>query len=383
MDSLTQIVLGAAVGEAVLGRKIGNKAMLWGAIAGTIPDLDVYIKLFTDPITATEMHRGISHSLLFSILMAPILAWFVRKSEKVTLGIITIAVFGLMLCYSIFVQNNDNLWVLIFIAVVGLGLLALINFAKYKSTATFKQWSWLFFWTLVTHPLLDTHTTWGTQFFWPFEYRLAYKNIFVADPLYTLPFLIFVVLAMCYKRTNPKRRMFNNIGLIVSSTYMAITFILKGIGYGKFETVLSENKIEYIEMDTRPSPLNTILWNAQVETETGFRMAYYSFFDTKEIIFGNEIPKNHELLEPYKDQKVVKQLIHISTGWYLVNKAEQDTLIFTDIRFGQFGFEDDSPFIWNYKLWMNEKGVMEAVQIQPQFNVKEGMNDLKKRISGN
>ena len=46
MDSLTQIVLGAAVGEATLGRKVGNKALLWGAIAGTIPDLDVvYIKL--------------------------------------------------------------------------------------------------------------------------------------------------------------------------------------------------------------------------------------------------------------------------------------------------------------------------------------------------
>ena len=41
MDSLTQIVLGASVGEAALGRKVGNRAMVWGAIAGTIPDLDV------------------------------------------------------------------------------------------------------------------------------------------------------------------------------------------------------------------------------------------------------------------------------------------------------------------------------------------------------
>ncbi len=36
MDSLTQIVLGASVGEAVLGKKVGNKAILWGAIAGTL-----------------------------------------------------------------------------------------------------------------------------------------------------------------------------------------------------------------------------------------------------------------------------------------------------------------------------------------------------------
>ncbi len=385
MDSLTQIVLGAAVGEAVLGKKLGNKAMLWGAIAGTIPDLDVYIKLFTDPITATELHRGISHSLFFSILFAPLLAWFVTKSQKITLGVITALIFGFMVAYSAFVQKTENIWVLITMVSVGLGLLALVNFAKYKSTATHKQWSWLFFWTLVTHPLLDAHTTWGTQFFWPFDYRLAYKNIFVADPLYTVPFLIFVIIAMSYKRTNPKRRKYNNIGLIVSSSYMLITLVLKGIGYGKFEAVLTEKKIDYIEMDTRPSPLNSILWNAQVETERGFRMGYYSLFDNKTIVFGSEIPKNHELLDPIKDQKVVKQLIHISAGWYLVNKAEQDTLIFTDIRFGQLGFENDSPFIWNYKLWVNENGIAEAVQIDPadNFNIGEAFNALGKRISGN
>lgn len=43
MDSLTQIVLGAACGEVALRRKIGNKAMLFGAFGGTIPDLDVMI----------------------------------------------------------------------------------------------------------------------------------------------------------------------------------------------------------------------------------------------------------------------------------------------------------------------------------------------------
>jgi inner membrane protein len=74
MDSLTQIVLGAAVGEAVLGRKIGNKAILWGAIAGTIPDLDVLL-IGDDPIRELTIHRGFSHSIVFAILMAPILGF--------------------------------------------------------------------------------------------------------------------------------------------------------------------------------------------------------------------------------------------------------------------------------------------------------------------
>ncbi|MGB2760309.1 MAG: metal-dependent hydrolase, partial [Maribacter stanieri] len=79
MDSLTQIVLGAAVGEAVLGKKVGNKAMLYGAIAGTIPDLDVITRYFLDTVTATEWHRGVSHSIFFSIVFAPIFGWLVWK----------------------------------------------------------------------------------------------------------------------------------------------------------------------------------------------------------------------------------------------------------------------------------------------------------------
>ncbi|GAL80491.1 membrane-bound metal-dependent hydrolase [Algibacter lectus] len=60
MDSLTQIVLGAACGEAVLGKKIGNKALLFGAIGGTIPDLDVIVGgiIHQNKIDAMLFHRG-------------------------------------------------------------------------------------------------------------------------------------------------------------------------------------------------------------------------------------------------------------------------------------------------------------------------------------
>ena len=79
MDSLTQVVLGAAVGEAVLGKKIGNRAILWGAIGATIPDLDIVLKYFFDEITAIQMHRGVSHSLVFAILISPFLdGWLIK-----------------------------------------------------------------------------------------------------------------------------------------------------------------------------------------------------------------------------------------------------------------------------------------------------------------
>ena len=114
-------------------------------------------------------------------------------------------------------------------------------------------------------------------------------------------------------------------------------------------------------------------------------MGYYSFFDSKGITFSPEFKKNHNLLDPYKDEKVVKQLKHIAAGWYLVEKSINDTLLFTDIRFGQFGFEEDSPFFWKYKLWMNPAGTMEAQQIKMPSDIDLGkaMGELGTRIKGN
>ena len=84
MDSLTQIVLGASVGELCLSKKIGNKAMLWGAVAGTIPDLDVLANPFMSRAESLAFHRGISHSFFFSVLGAFVFAWLVHSLYKKT-----------------------------------------------------------------------------------------------------------------------------------------------------------------------------------------------------------------------------------------------------------------------------------------------------------
>lgn len=336
MDSGTQIILGAAVGEAVLGKKMGNKAMLWGAIAGTIPDLDVLLRYVVDDITATEMHRGFSHSFVFAVVIAPILGWIAWKVHR---------------------KRED---------------------------VSLKNWSWLFFWATVTHPLLDAHTTWGTQFLWPFEYRLAYQNIFVVDPFYTVPFLIFLLLALFHRRGSVKRRRFNNLGLIVSSAYMALTFVFKGVAHQEFAQGLAENKIEYRELDTKPTPMNTILWMAQVETEDDYRIAYYSLFDREGVEFSRGIPKNHHLLEPYKDQKVAQQLVKVSAGWYFIEEKE-DKMIFWDLRFGQAGIDPNaSPFLWSYDLKVDELGQLSAVRNDPNLeNMGQAFSELLTRMGGN
>lgn len=79
MDSITQITLGAAVAEVVAGKKLGNRAILWGAVAGTIPDLDIISNLFMDDVDSLAIHRGFSHSFVFAILGAFGFAWIVDK----------------------------------------------------------------------------------------------------------------------------------------------------------------------------------------------------------------------------------------------------------------------------------------------------------------
>jgi inner membrane protein len=336
LDSLTQIILGASVGEVVLGKKVGNKAILWGAIAGTLPDLDVLLRYFTDEISSTQMHRGFSHSIVFAVLIAPLLGWIAKK----------------------------------------------IHF-KLKEVS-FKDWTKLFFWTTVTHPLLDAHTTWGTQFFWPFNYRLAYQNIFVVDPLYTLPFLMFLIIVMTLKKDNPKRSKFNTVGLSVSSTYLLLTLIFKWISFQEFKEGLENQKIEYVEIDTKPSPLNSILWSSLIETDKGYRTAYYSLFDKQEITYSKEFLKNHHLLEPYLEQKVIKQLIDISAGWYRIEE-KNGKLLFWDLRFGQMGMDvNNASFLWYYELNIEENGNVSAIKRQPEIkNFKLVFKELFNRIKGN
>ena len=333
MDSVTQIVLGAAIGEAILGKKVGNRAIFWGAIAGTLPDLDVFMRLFVDDLTATEMHRSFSHSFLFSFIFAPIFGWLAFKIHK-------------------------------------------------NESATWKECTMLMFGSIVTHPLLDAHTNWGTQLFWPLDYRVAYKNIFIIDPLYTVPFMILLICAMRLKRGNPKRRTYNNLGLIISSSYMILTLIFKGVSYQHFISSLNNKKVNYTEIETNPTPFNSLLWTATVETQESYLVGYYSLFDGSDEVDFIEFKKNHELLSGMANEDVVKRLIKLSDGWYLVVK-EGDKINFNDMRFGQTEMNSDpNSFVFSHTLWY-DNGKLQIKKRDPSFkNVGAAFKSFMVRIGG-
>lgn len=333
MDSLTQIVLGAAVGEAVLGRKIGNKAILWGAIAGTIPDLDVLAKFFTDTVTALEIHRGLTHSLFFCILFSPVMAWLMGKIYKV-------------------------------------------------KEASFKEWTLFYFLVLITHPLLDAHTTWGTNLFWPLDIRLAYKTIFVIDPMYTLPLLLCIIAVLFYKRTNPIRKKINNLGLIISSSYLILTVAFKLISYNVFKKSLHEQHINYTDIIVKPTALNSVLWVANVDTADSYLIGYYSLMDKDKKIAFTSYPKNHELLGTLKGDSKVKRLIAVTDSWYTISKID-NKLYLNDLRFGLLSMKpNEDRFVFSFSL---EHVDNELIISQNKNKIKDGkdiIKDLWKRIKG-
>lgn len=331
MDSLTQIVLGAAVGEAALGKKVGNKAMLYGAIGGTIPDLDVYIGKFYDTVTALEIHRGFTHSIVFSLVFGFVFGWLISLWEK---------------------------------------------------GAGWKDWSKLMFLTLITHPLLDAHTTWGTQLFWPLDLRLAYKNIFVIDPLYTLPFLFFLIWASFLKRESIKRRKLNKLGLIISSSYLVLTLILKGIVHQKFTHALEQQQISYTQIDTRPSPFNSILWTANVDTKDHYLIGYYSFFDSQPVEF-KAVRKNHHLIRDLKSNDTIKRLIKITNGWYTISE-KNSSLYFNDLRFGTLSvLPENNDFAFSYLLQTDNHTLKITEVPKNRDHAKILLSQLWIRLKGN
>jgi inner membrane protein len=313
MDSLTQIVLGAACGEIALGKKIGNKALLFGAIGGTIPDLDVFIGkiLYTNEVQTMAFHRGFMHSLLFAVLAAFLFGCFAYK---------------------------------------------FYNSGKRKETTVQKDWIWLFFLSIFTHPILDCFTPYGTQLFAPFsDYRVAFNTISVVDPLYTLPFLICMLVVLFLKRTNAKRLKWTKAGIYISSFYLLFTLGNKFYIDSVFKKSFKNAGISMDRFSAQPSIFNNILWYAVAETKDKYHLTFYSLLDksatANKII---SIDKNHDLID--MNAKNLKILAWFSNDYYRVSKREEiGTYKYTDLRYPMLNPNDLNTAIFNFTIFFKNK----------------------------
>ena len=210
MDSVSQFVLGAALAGAVLGQRTKAwKSLLWGGVVATLPDLDVLFD-HGDAVANMTFHRAESHALLYLTLATPLLAWAIARlhGERHLLARWGVAV-------------------------------------------------WL---ALVTHPLLDAMTIYGTQLLLPFtDHPFAVGSLFVVDPLYTLPLLLGNVVLLA-TRGSPRGHRANWAGLVLSTAYAAWSVLAQGMAERAGERALVNQGVVGARLVVTPAPLQTLLW---------------------------------------------------------------------------------------------------------------------------
>jgi len=279
MDSLTQIALGAAVGTAVLGRKAGARAALWGAVCGTLPDLDVLMP-YGDPVRDFTFHRAESHSLFWLTVASPLLAWVVARLNR-------------------------------------------------KVRASFREW-WLLVWlALVTHPLLDAFTIYGTQLLLPFsDYPVGVGSVFIIDPLYTVPLIVGVIAALWLRRRDPARAMrWNATGLALSTLYLGWGVAAQSHVEGVVHRTIAATPLADARALVTPTPFNTLLWRVVVMDDGGYHEGYYSLFDESPQVRLTRHASDTQLLAPLRDDWAVRRLAWFSKGFYGVSEAPADARV--------------------------------------------------------
>jgi inner membrane protein len=283
VDSLSQIVLGSALGVAVMGRRTAVwKAALWGGMCGTLPDLDVLID-FGDAVKNMTYHRAESHGLFYLTLISPLMAWIASR--------------------------------------------------VHRESALFKRW-WLALWlALVTHPILDAFTIYGTQILQPFsEEPYGIGSIFIIDPLYTLPLLVGVIAALALRKHAGLGA--NAAGLVVSTLYLAWGVAIQAHVLSIAKESLAASRQSSANVFATPSPFNTILWRVVVMRENGYDEGFYSLFDRDRKIRFDRFASDDALYRNLRSEWAVERMAWFTRGFFKMEERDGKAIL-SDLRMGQ------------------------------------------------
>ncbi len=274
------------MGEAFAGRTVGKKAMLWGALAQSIPDIDFLASFWMNTSNNLLAHRGFTHSFLFCFLITPLFALLAERWHR---------------------PHNIRLgkWMLFFGA------------------------------TIFVHIFIDAFNNYGVGWLEPFSHkRVSFNAIYVADPFFSIwPGIAFAVLILLNRRA-PKRRIWWRMGLGLSALYLMYCLVNKAKINSDVKDILQKQQISYSRYFTTPAPLQNWLWYVVAGTDSGYYAGFRSLFDSEKKIAFEYFPRNDSLLKPVSDHEDLQKLIRFSQQFYTVEKWS-DTLVFNDLRFGQ------------------------------------------------
>ena len=284
MDSVTQAALGAAIGGAIAPAGQRRKALLVGAALGTLPDLDVLID-YGDAVANFTYHRGFSHSLFVLPPFAALLWLALRR-------------------WWAPVREAPWRW----LAIIGLAL--------------------------ITHPLLDAHTAYGTQLLWPLTVPpTMWATLFIIDPLFTLPLLVGIIIVAVRPARPWSERVIRSC-LLLSTLYLGWSWIAQSIVADHAEEALAARNLQDAPVFIVPTPFNTMLWRIVVQTEDGYLEGFESLLVDEDQPDFTAYAFDRELLEDASDVWAVSRLRWFSQDFVKAAVAN-DRLVITDLRMGQ------------------------------------------------
>lgn len=330
MDSLTQAVLGAGIQGAMLGRYGGRKALAAGALLATLPDLDVLID-YGDPVSGMINHRGFSHSIF----------------------ILTALALALTVLFRVWRRSPHY----------GAGRLFLTL--------------WL---VLITHPLLDAFTSYGTQLWWPLTPTpTSWSSIFIIDPFFTLP-LFATVVAACIVGPSAKARTALCWALAWCAAYLTLSVGAKSLIETRVKQDLTANGIAVNTMFSTPEPFNILLWRVIAKTDDD------SYVETVRSVLDSgptesiRRPLNSQLANALPNSAQLAGLQWFTDNW-LRYDAIENQLVVTDLRMGlgggiySFRFhiaqrngQDGDWAAITPEYWPSERGVAELPAVMKRIS---------------
>ena len=336
MDSLTHIAVGACIGELFAGKQLGRRAMLIGAALQSLPDIDFIASLWLSPVEDLLAHRGFTHSILFAVLVVPLLAYITERffrPHKISL----------------------NRWILFFSVEVFI------------------------------HLFLDAFNAYGTGWFEPFShYRGSINAIFVADPIFSIwPFMAFVALLILKRKDRDKKIRWVKYTFMIAAMYLIVGLMNKSIVSSDVKQIAKRQQVNYKRYFTSPTPFNTLLWYVVLESDSGYYIGHRSVLDTKPEMDLYYFARNEDLLQSEKGNKHLPLLKRFSKGYYTVEKWN-DTLVFNDLRFGQMiGWKDPhARFAFHFFLQIPDGNKLVVQRGRLMNWDKEAVKVLLRRIMG-
>ena len=285
MDSLTQLVLGAAVSVAVMRRRTAVwKAALWGGVAGTLPDLDVLVS-HGDPILNMVLHRAESHALFWLTLFSVPLAWLVARLQR---------------------------------------------------EAALLRWWWLAMWlALITHPLLDVLTVYGTQLLLPFSsYPVALGSVFIIDPAVTLPWLVGLLVVLV-RRGDVRGQHANLWGLAVGMAVLLLGLGLQARVESLARSSLAAQGVTPERVLVTPAPFSMLLWRVVAMDSEGYHEGFHSLFDAPGAMRFDRFERGARLEAAVAGMDGAQRIRRFSHGFYKLQEDTRGRLVITDLRMGQ------------------------------------------------